>query len=249
MTPERFDNLAIERRNPGVALLTIRLEATGAAFGTATLRELSEVLSIIADDAEIRVVTLTGSWEHLTARNSIPADEQGEAQQLRQQMNELSKPVIAACDGVVSGAGARFALMCPLRVATRQTEFDFDYADQAEVLSECNQSVINEELIELIRSRRALSATEAASAGLLNRVVENQTELLMVCNELAARISANAPLSIRYALVAASRGLRMSVDEAMLLETALFSLCFATEDMREGTRAFLEKRAPQFNGR
>ena len=80
-------------------------------------------------------------------------------------------------------------------------------------------------------------------------MVQHQAELLAACEELASKICANAPLAVKYALEAVNHGLEVPLDEGLFLESSLFSLCFATEDMREGTRAFLEKRPPKFTGR
>jgi enoyl-CoA hydratase len=102
--------------------------------------------------------------------------------------------------------------------------------------------------LELCLTGEMISAEEALRIGLVNHVYE-PAELLPAAETLAKKIIANAPLSVKYTLEAVERGTAMPLEEGQYLETALFGLCAATEDMREGTRAFLEKRPAQFRGK
>ena len=101
---------------------------------------------------------------------------------------------------------------------------------------------------ELILTGEMISADEALRVGLVNRVVE-PGELLATAEAIAKKIIANAPFAVKYALEAVERGMEMPQEEGLYLEATLFGLCCATQDMREGTRAFLEKRPPKFEGR
>jgi enoyl-CoA hydratase len=101
---------------------------------------------------------------------------------------------------------------------------------------------------ELILTGEMITAEEALRVGLVNRVVES-AELLATAEAIAKKIIANAPLAVKYALEAVERGMEMPQEEGLYLEATLFGLCCATQDMREGTRAFLEKRPPKFEGR
>jgi enoyl-CoA hydratase len=100
----------------------------------------------------------------------------------------------------------------------------------------------------LILTGEMITAEEALRVGLVNRVVE-PGELLATAEAIAKKIIANAPLAVKYALEAVERGMEMPQEEGLYLEATLFGLCCATQDMREGTRAFLEKRPPKFEGR
>jgi enoyl-CoA hydratase len=102
--------------------------------------------------------------------------------------------------------------------------------------------------LEMILSGEPLSAEDALRWGLVNQVVAPE-ELLPAARNLARKILANAPLAIRYSLEAVNQGLEQPLDQALFLEATLFGMAFASEDMREGTRAFLEKRPPRFAGR
>ncbi len=101
---------------------------------------------------------------------------------------------------------------------------------------------------ELVLGGEMISAEEAQRIGLVNRVVE-PAELIPTCEGLAKKIIANAPLAVKYAMEAIEHGMEMTLEEGLYLEATLFGVCCSTEDMREGTKAFLEKRPAQFKGK
>jgi len=161
--------------------------------------------------------------------------------------------VIAAINGFALGGGCELALACTLRVAGRNAKLGQPevklgivpgYGGTQRLPRLCGKGVAH----ELILTGEMISADEALRVGLVNRVVE-PGELLATAEALAKKIVANAPLAVKYALEAVERGMEMPQEEGLYLEATLFGLCCATQDMREGTRAFLEKRSPKFEGR
>jgi enoyl-CoA hydratase len=165
----------------------------------------------------------------------------------------LGKPAIAAINGFALGGGCELALACTLRVASRNAKLGQPevklgiipgYGGSQRLPRLCGRGVAH----ELILTGEMITAEEALRVGLVNRVVE-PGELLATAEAIAKKIIANAPLAVKYALEAVERGMEMPQEEGLYLEATLFGLCCATQDMREGTRAFLEKRPPKFEGR
>jgi enoyl-CoA hydratase len=165
----------------------------------------------------------------------------------------LGKPSIAAVNGFALGGGCELALACSLRIASRTARFGLPEvklgiipgAGGTQRLARlCGKGAA----LELILTGEMIAAEEALRIGLVNRVVE-PAQLLPAAEGLAKKIIANAPLAVKFAMEAVERSLDVPLEEGLYLESGLFSLCCATEDMREGTRAFVEKRAPNFQGR
>jgi len=168
-------------------------------------------------------------------------------------MEASTKPIVAAIHGHALGGGLEFAMGCHYRIATAdarlgQPEVKLGlvpgYGGTQRLPRLCGKGVAH----ELILTGEMITADEALRVGLVNRVVES-AELLATAEAIAKKIIANAPLAVKYALEAVERGLEMPQEEGLYLEATLFGLCCATQDMREGTRAFLEKRPPKFEGR
>jgi len=229
------------------------------------LERLAELFSYIKSQSpeECRAVILTGAGERAFCAGTdigelAPLDEEGarraaeRGQEVCNRIETSGVPVIAAINGAALGGGLELALACHLRVASRIARF---------ALPEVKLGVIpayggTQRLARVVGTGRAqqlmltgesISAEEALEMGLVNRVVEPErllTEALSLANEIARL----APLAIRACLKAVTRGLELPLEEGLKLERELFSQLFATEDMREGTRAFLEKREPTFKG-
>jgi enoyl-CoA hydratase len=174
-------------------------------------------------------------------------------QRVLHQLETLGKPSIAAINGFALGGGCELALACTIRIASRtaklgQPEVKLGllpgYGGSQRLPRLCGKGVAH----EMILTGEMITADEALRVGLVNRVVE-PGDLLSTAESIAKKIAANAPLAVRYAMEAIERGAEMPLEEGLFLEASLFGLCCATEDMHEGTRAFIEKRPAKFQGR
>lgn len=256
-------SVEFEMRGP-VALVTLGRAEKLNALTRAMMDELRAVFARIEGMQEARAVVLTGAGERaFCAGTDIEElawlDEEGareaasRGQDVCERIEACPVPVIAAVNGLAAGGGFELALACHLRVVATHAKFS---------LPEIRLGVIpayggTQRLPRLVGKGRALeamlnaaeiSAAEAQRLGLVNRVVE-ASELLNEALAQADEIARQAPLAIRACLAAVTRGLEMPLAEGLALEAELFSGLFATEDMREGTRAFLEKRPPVFKGK
>jgi enoyl-CoA hydratase len=258
-----FERVRYEFAN-GVATVTIAREDKLNALDSATITELLRAFLIAKADGAVRAVILTGAGSKafvagadISEMAKLPPDvarrfaERG--QQLTVLVENLGKPVVAAVNGFALGGGCELALACHIRVASESAKFG-----QPEVKlgllpgfggSQRLPRLIGKgRALELLLTGGMIAADEALRVGLVNRVVP-AAEVVKTAEEIATQIAANAPLAIEYCLAAVSSGLEMPLEEALRMEAALFGLCFATEDMREGTAAFLEKRKAHFAGK
>lgn len=258
-----YETLLVERSG-AVARVTINRPEKLNALNGKLLGELEDCFRAVGDESEVRVVILTGAGEksfvagadisELSVLSPLEAREFARrGQRVIGLIEDLGKPVIAAVNGYALGGGCELAMACSLRVAAENARFG---------LPEVKLGVIpgyggTQRLARLIGKGRAIeittiaepiSAQEAYRLGLVNQVVPAK-DLITVCEALAGKIMANAPLAVKFALEAVNHGMEMTLEEGLFLEANLFGLCCATEDMREGTRAFLEKRPPKFTGK
>jgi enoyl-CoA hydratase/carnithine racemase len=258
-----FDNLLVEREG-SVAVLTIQRPERRNALDARTLDELRQAFLTFQQDDSLRSVILTGAGEkafvagadiHELA-NDTPESARQRAlagQQLFDFIEQLGKPVIAAVNGYALGGGCELAMACTLRLAADTAQFG-----QPEV----NLGIIpgfagTQRLVRLIGKTKAMemiltgapiAAGEALALGLVNRVVP-AGDLMKTARALAVELSTKAPVALRHAMEAINRGAEMAFADGCQLEAALFGMVTTTEDMKEGTRAFLEKRKPVFKGR
>src|SRR5207248_3765933 len=165
----------------------------------------------------------------------------------------MGRPSICAINGFALAGGCELALSCTIRIASKtaklgQPEVKLGilpgYGGSQRLTRLCGKGVAH----ELCLTGEMITAEEAQRIGLVNRVFD-VAELLPAAEAMAKKIIANAPLAVKYTMEAIERGVEMPQEEGLFLEASLFGLCCATEDMREGTRAFLEKRAAQFKGK
>jgi enoyl-CoA hydratase len=258
-----FDNLLLERDGP-VATITINRPKVLNALNTHTLEEIERALLEVRDDEAVRVVVFTGSGEksfiagadinELSVQTPVGGREHARrGQRVLDLIEQLGKPVIAAINGFALGGGCELAMACTIRIA----------ADTARLgQPEINLGIIpgfagTQRLARLVGRGRALdllltgdhvTAQEAHRIGLVNRVVP-AADLVNETRALASALAAKAPVAVRYIIDAVTRGLEMPFAEAQTYEATLFGLVSTTDDMREGTKAFLEKRKAEFKGR
>lgn len=227
------------------------------------LSELGETFASL-DEREIRAVILTGAGERAFCAGTdigelAAMDEDGahdaarRGQDVCERIESSPVPVIAAINGLAAGGGFELALACHLRIASQGARFSLPETRLGVIpgyggTQRLARATGSGRALELMLSGAEVSAEEALRVGLINRVVA-PGELFHAAEKLALEIASLAPLAIRACLKAVTTGIKLPLAEGLKLEAELFSNLFATEDVREGTRAFLEKRPPLFKGR
>jgi len=258
-----YENLLYEVKDH-IARITFNRPNVLNALNRKTIEELGECLTAVRHDDAVRVLILTGSGEkafiagadinELAQRTPIDGkDFSLFGQEIIHRLETLGKPSIAAVNGFALGGGCELALACTMRIASRNAKLGQPevklgilpgYGGSQRLPRLCGKGVAH----ELILTGEMITGEEALRIGLVNRVVES-AELLSTAESIAKKIIANAPLAVKYAMEAVEHGMEMPQEEGLFLEATLFGLCCATEDMREGTRAFIEKRPAKFQGR
>jgi enoyl-CoA hydratase len=258
-----YKNLVTGKKE-GIGTIIINRPDKLNAINIETLRELRAAFSAFRDDPEVRAVILTGAGEKAFIAGAdigefIGLDEAGareyalNGQEVSKLIENFAKPVIAAINGFALGGGTEVALACHIRIASEnaklgQPEVKLGLIPGFGGTQRLARLVGKGKAMELILSGRAIDAKEALTIGLVNRVV-TASELIPVCEALAKEIIANAPLALQYVIQAVNRGLDQALDDGLVTEAEFFGKSFATEDSREGTRAFLEKRKAVFKGK
>lgn len=243
--------------NDSIATITVNRPKVRNALSIATIEELGAAFEQVKNDDAIRVVVLTGAGDKAFAAGADISEIAGlseaegaefsrRGQRVFDAIEGLGRPTIAAVNGYALGGGCELAMACSMRVASETAVFG-----QPEVklglipgyggTQRLPRLVGKSHALHLLLTGDSVSAAEALRIGLVDRVVPAD-ELVETVAELARKIVANAPLAVRYCIEAVNRG--ELADEAML-----FGKSCGTADMKEGTRAFLEKRAPRFEGK
>ena len=258
-----YQNLIFEKKDH-IGTITFNRPRVLNALNRETMDELDALLSEARSDSDLRVLILTGAGDKAfiagadineLARQTPASGRETSlhGQAVLHKLETLGKPSIAAINGFALGGGCEMALACSIRLASRtaklgQPEVKLGiipgYGGTQRLARLCGKGVA----LELCLSGEMISAEEAQRIGLVNHVYE-PGELRAAAQDLAAKIAANAPLAVQLTMEAIERGPDMPQEQALFLEAALFGVSCATEDMREGTRAFLEKRAAQFQGK
>jgi enoyl-CoA hydratase/carnithine racemase len=258
-----LENILLEQSG-AIAIVTFNRPAVLNALNAQTLNELRRVLLDLQADDAIRVVVLTGAGEKAFVAGAdinelarqTPASGRDLArvgQAVLDLIETLGKPVIAAINGFALGGGCELAMACTLRVAgdnarLGQPEINLGIIPGYGGTQRLPRLVGKGRALELLLTGAPVSAAEALRIGLVNRVVP-ASELMTAVKQLASELARQAPIAMRYILEAVNHGLEMPTADGLHLEATLFGLVAASDDMREGTRAFLEKRKPEFTGR
>ncbi|HEV2233733.1 MAG TPA: enoyl-CoA hydratase-related protein [Terriglobia bacterium] len=258
-----FETLLYEKR-AGIAYVTVNRPEKLNALNQKVIKELGNCFEIIQKDDEVRAVILTGAGEksfvagadinELALQTPIQGKETSLAgQRILDLMENLGKPIIAAINGYAFGGGCELAMACSLRLASDnarlgQPEVKLGIIPGYAGTQRLPRLVGKGLALEMILSGEAVSAQEAYRIGLVNQVVAAK-DLMAAAESLARKIMANGPVAVKLALEAVNRGMDMTHGAGEFLEATLFGLCCATADMKEGTRAFLEKRPAKFAGK
>jgi enoyl-CoA hydratase/carnithine racemase len=258
-----LENLLYEQRDR-IGFITFNRPKVLNALNRKTMEELNQLLIAAREDEDVRVLILTGAGEksfvagadigELAVQTPVSGKETALfGQSVLHRLETLGKPSIAAINGFALGGGCEVALACSMRLASRTAKLGqpevklgilTGYGGSQRLSRLCGKGVAH----ELCLTGEMISADEALRIGLVNHVYE-PAELLPAAETLAKKIIANAPLAVKFTMEAIERGVEMPQEEGQFLEATLFGICAATEDMREGTRAFLEKRPAQFRGK
>jgi enoyl-CoA hydratase len=258
-----YENLLYEKKD-SIAYITFNRPKVLNALNRQTVEELQLVLTDARDDAAVRVLILTGSGgkafvagadiNELARQTPVNGKEFSLfGQGVFHLLETMGKPSICAINGFALGGGCELALCCSIRLASKaaklgQPEVKLGilpgYGGSQRMARLCGKGIAH----EVCLTGEMITAEEAQRIGLVNRVYE-PAELLPAAEAMAKKIIERAPLAVKYCMEAIERGVEMPLEEGLFLEATLFGLCCATEDMREGTKAFLEKRPAQFQGK
>jgi enoyl-CoA hydratase len=258
-----FDNLLLER-DGAIAIVTVNRPKVLNALNALTLDELRRVVLDLKQDDSVRAVVLTGAGEKAFVAGAdinelaVQTPTGGREHALTGQhvfdlIENLGKPVIAAINGYALGGGCELAMACTLRIAADtakigQPEINLGIIPGYAGTQRLSRLVGKGKAMELILTGAPIGAVEAERIGLVNRVVP-AADLMNDAKRLASDLAKNAPIAMRYIINAINKGLEMPFAEGCVFEATLFGLVASTDDMREGTKAFLEKRKPEFRGR
>lgn len=251
-------------REQGVVVLTVDRPKRLNALNRVTIDALDRCFADAAADSETRAVVITGSGSRsfvagadidevssFTALEGRDWGLRGQAMLLR--IERMEKPVIAAINGYALGGGLELAMACHIRIASTpaklgQPELKLGIVPGFGGTQRLPRLVGKGRALEMLLTGDPVGAEEAREMGLVNRVVEPD-QLLDAARELAQRILRNGPLAVALTLQTVHRGYEMPLTEALEWEASQYALSCSTDDVREGTRAFLEKRSPAFRGR
>jgi len=263
ITTSTLANIVYETKGP-IAYVTLNRPKVLNALNKSVVMELKTAFEAARDDSTVRGVIFTGAGDKAFAAgadisemlNDTPLEAEEKTrlgQAVTVLIENLGKPVIAAVNGYALGGGCELAMACTIRLASETAKFG-----QPEVkigimpgyggTQRLPRLVGKGRALQLILTGDVIGADEAYRIGLVNEIVPSGS-LIARAETILKQISANAPQGVKFSIEAVTKGLDTSVDGGLLIEASLFALCTATEDKKEGTTAFLGKRAPQFQGR
>jgi enoyl-CoA hydratase len=262
-TTETLENVLYEKKGD-VAYVTVNRPKVLNALNAKTIGELRTAFEEARDDGSVRGVILTGAGgKAFVAGADITevarvtavegADMTSNGQALTNLIENLGKPVIAAVNGFALGGGCELAMAATIRLATETAAFGQPEVKLGVIpgyggTQRLPRLVGRGRALQLILSGGMIDAAEAYRIGLVNEVVAADG-LIARAEAILKQIFGNAPLAVKFALEAVNKGLETSQAEGLVMESSLFALCASTEDKKEGTSAFLEKRAAKFAGR
>lgn len=258
-----YENVILEKEDY-LAILTINRPKALNALNRETLEEIKAVIEDIEHDAAITVLIITGSGDRsfvagadIAYMQNFNVSEGRGFSQLGQRvfrmLENMEKPVIAAVNGFALGGGCELSLACDIRLAADnaifgQPEVNLGVTPGYGGTQRLTRLIGEGRAKELIFSSNNIKADEAYRIGLVNHVYQ-ASELMTEAKKLAAKIAKQAPLAVGYSKMAIGKGMQVDLDTAMGIESDLFGMCFATIDQKEGMKAFVEKRKPEFKAK
>jgi enoyl-CoA hydratase/carnithine racemase len=258
-----LENVLYEKKGP-IAYVTLNRPKVLNALNAKTWENLRTAFEAARDDDEVRGIIITGAGDkafiagadinelaQLTAVEGKESSSSGQA--VLNLVENLGKPVIAAINGFALGGGCETAMACTIRIASEtakfgQPEVKLGVPPGAGGTQRLPRLVGKGQALQLILTGEMISAQEAYRIGLVNEVVP-AANVIPRAETILKQIFANAPIAVKYSLEAVNKGLETSQAEGLALEASFFGLCSGTEDKKEGTEAFLQKRPAQFRGR
>ena len=258
-----YQNLRIEKRD-GIAVVTVNRPEKLNALDDRTMEELDGAFTALRSDPAVGGVILTGAGEkafvagadisELATQSPVQGKERSiRGQEILDKIEGLGKPVVAAVNGFALGGGCELAMACHVRVASENARLGTPEVKLGLMCGyggtqRLSRLVGKGRALEILLTGEPIDAQEAHRIGLVNKVVPKE-KLLAEAEAVLRKMLGNGPVSLRFSLDAVNAGLEMPFAEAQYLEATLFGLICTTEDMKEGTRAFLEKRPAKFQGK
>lgn len=261
MLDAEFSNIQLDRHGP-IAVLTVNRPQALNALNADTLSEIAQAVELVMDEAEVGALIVTGAGGRAFVAGADIAElaELDSAfagrelslagQDVMQTIAALPLPTIAAISGYALGGGLELALACDLRVASPTAKLGLPEVGLGLIpgfggTQRLPRVVGLGRALDLLLTGRQVNAQEAHGMGLVNELADDP---LSRARELAQQMLKNAPMSLGLVKEAVRRGMDAGFDHALEIEADLFGLAVVTKDFKEGTRAFLEKRSPQFEG-
>jgi enoyl-CoA hydratase len=258
------DKQVLVERRERIATITLNRPEVLNALNAELMGDLDDALDEVARDDSVSVVIVTGAGEkafaagadisEITKKNALGGVAMAEnGQRVLRRLETMGKPSIAAVNGFALGGGCEIAMACTIRIASEKAKFGQPevnlgiipgYAGTQRLPRIVGRGVA----MELILTGRIIDAVEALRIGLVTQVVP-PAELMPAAEKIAKTLLGKGPLALRAAMEAVNRGFDLDFDDACKLEAQMFGVLCATEDMKEGTQAFLEKRPASFKGK
>ena len=258
-----MENVRTENRD-GVLIITVDRPKVLNALNAQTVEEIGEAFEAARDDNGVKAVIVTGGGEKAFVAGAdinelakmTPISGKATAskgQGVFFAIERFPKPVIAAINGYALGGGCELALACHIRIASDKAQIGLPEVTLGIIpgyggTQRLARLVGKGKALEIICTADRVNAADAEKIGLVNRVVPAD-QLMNVAEEMARKIASRGPVAVRCALEAVMSGSEMPFEEGQFLEATLFGLLCATDDMKEGMNAFLEKRAANFTGK
>lgn len=255
-----YEFILVEREGP-VAIVTLNRPQQLNALSYGLIKELALALEALDQDADIRAIVLTGGEKVFAAGTDIkemvdatPFDDRLQGRlAFRDRINKISKPVIAAVSGLTLGGGCELAMCCDIIIASEtarfgQPEVNLGIIPGSGGTQRLTRTVGKYRAMEMVLTGDFINAAEAHTLGLVAKVVPVEF-LIEEAKGIAKKIAAKPPLAVKSAKEAVLKAFETSLGEGLEFERKSFYLLFASEDKREGMKAFIEKRKPEFKGK